>query len=373
MLIAGEASGDLLGARLITSLKNTNLPFKFSGIGGKEMLKAGIESILPMKEISSSGFFDVVMRAPALLLNIRKIANAVIETNPSALIIIDSYDFNHRVAKKVFSRASHIPIINYAPPKAWGWRSGRAKKMEKYIRACLNLFPFEAKFFGSYGIESFYVGHPAIEHVASEENAVKFRARFGKNKKLILIALGSRKRELKYMAKIFGDTIELIKKLQPETEFEFIVPIAENISDETKNAISAWKTKPIIVETNEEKLALFKAADIALVTSGTIILELGVSQTPAICAYRLNPIEEWIISKLANLEMVSLVNLILERKEFAEILGKKPTTPKNIAEAGIELLKTDSTKALLELNNKLKTPKPPSEMAALAVSKILNF
>ena len=232
------------------------------------MIKEGQEVFYPLSAVSVALFIDVVLRSVSLLWRVRQVANKIIAAEPDLVVLIDSYDLNHRIARSVFRRARHIKIINYVPPKAWAWRKSRAKKMKRYIKHCLTLFPFEQDFFQSYGTESSYVGHPALDHIASEADAQDFRARFSRDKKLIVVALGSRSMELKHLNKIFRATLPLIKKQEPSAEF--IMPVASPIRAQLEKALADWPIKPLVIYDDKEKQALFAAADAALVASARL-------------------------------------------------------------------------------------------------------
>ena len=367
-LVAAEASGDLLGGRLMAALKKQGFEGKFFGVGGKEMIDEGLESVMPLSLISQVAVIGVILHGFALLWRIRKIANSIIAGKPDALIIIDSYDLTHRIARSVFRRAPDIKIINYVPPKAWVWRKGRAKKMKKYITHCLVLFPFEEDFFRSYGIPTSYVGHPALEHQADEAESKAFRTRFDENKKFVLIGLGSRRKELKYLAAPVAEAMEVIKAKEPNVEF--FLPLAETIAEETIEKVKTWRVQPILVREQMEKQALFRAADVALVASGTITLELGLSGTASVCIYRLNYLEEKIGFLIVSFKFASLVNLILDKMVFPEFLRRETVKPRPIAEATIKLLREDNTRTLAEFYQKLQTQEAPSVMAARKVLTI---
>ncbi len=380
-LIAGEASGDLLGAALMNALMSAlnaemdKAPV-FFGIGGIHMEQAGLEPIMPLEQISFAGIIEVVARVPSLLWRIRKTANAIVERRPAALIIIDSYDFTHRVARSVKRRAPEIPIINYVPPKVWAWRPRRAKAMKKYIERCLVMFPFEVEAFAALeGPPAIYVGHPALERVASESQSAAFRRKYGEEgKKMVILAPGSRPVEIKHLAGVFGRTADLLTDLLAgQFDIQWVMPVAPPVRDLLREKIKDWPVRPLLIDSEEEKRAAFKAADAALAASGTVTMELGLSGTPFVCAYQLTRFEEWLGRLIANLDMVSPVNLVLGRKVFPEFLGSA-VQPESLADAVGDLLsgKADRSSDLAELQQKVKTAQPPSLMAAQSVLEIIS-
>ncbi len=381
MLISGEVSGDLLGAAMMDSLKaEMGGDVSFSGIGGVHMLRAGLESVLPLEAVSSMGFIDVILRLPFLLWRIRKSASAIVRRRPAALVIIDSYDFTHRVARSVKRRAAEIPIINYAPPKVWAWRPRRAKKIAKYISRCLAIFPFEVSAFAELGgPETVYIGHPALERIADARAAQDFRRKHGMSnkrkgrKKIVILAPGSRLVEVRHLMRIFGEAARLLAE---RFAVQFIIPVAPPVRALLEQELAHWPVlpfKPLWIEQEEEKRAAFRAADAALVASGTVTMELALSQTPFVCAYRLTRIEEWILWRMIKVNVVSPVNLILGREAFAEFLGSA-ARPAALAEAVGELLSGGAQKSddLAELWKKTQTQEPPSLMAAKSLLELIS-
>lgn len=369
VLLAAEASGDLLGGRLMVALKKQGFDGHFLGLGGEAMEKEGLEIFYPQSAVSFFALIDVLLNGVQLLWRVRQIANKIIAAEPDGVVLIDGYDLNHRIARSVFRRAPKIKIINYVPPKAWVWRAGRAKKMKNYITHCLTLFPFEVDFFQSHGVPSSYVGHPALEHIANAEQVENFRRQIGADKKIVLIALGSRNTELKRLAPIFGKALPKIKAAHAGVEF--FMPVASTMKDKIQTAMAGWEIQPQLVWEEGEKQALFAAADVALVASGTIILELGLSGTASVCVYRLNKIEEWIFKFFLKSKWVGLVNLILQRSALPELLGAKDANPEAFAQETLRLLAQDCTPLLLEFKQKLETSKPPSAMAAEKILQLI--
>ena len=375
MLIAGEASGDLLGGALMVQLKReSEEDIVFSGVGGSSMIAAGLDSLLPLEAISSAGFIDVILRAPVFLWRIRKVAKEIVRRSPAALVIIDSYDFTHRVARAVKRRAAEIEIINYAPPKVWVWRSGRAQKIKKYITRCLAIFPFEVEAFAELqGPETVYIGHPALERIASQSAGQAFREKYGigNHQKIVILAPGSRPLEIKHLAQIFNETAELLAQ---RFDIQFVIPVAPTVYGLLHGLLpQSWPFKPLLIDREDEKRAAFRAADAALAASGTVTMELALSNTPFVCAYRLTRIEEWVFARLVNLDIVSPANLILGRRAFPEFLGKE-VQPLALADAMSELLsgEADHSANLAELQKKSQTPQLPSLMAAQSVLEIIS-
>lgn len=327
-LIAGEASGDLLGASLIESLKARGYKH-FTGVGGICMRQAGLVSLFPMHDISVMGILPVIKNLPKILFRISQTIAAIVSSSPSCLIIIDSPDFTHRVAKRVRKIAPSIPIINYVSPTVWAWRPGRAKKMCAYIDCVLALFPFEPEAYRRLsGPRCVYVGHPLLERTPAYKTQ-----ELEKTKKAFIIMPGSRVAEIKRMAPIYGAVVDLLK---PEIkDLDIVLPVAPNMEQLLLQEIKKWTVAPRLIS-QPEKSAYFEMARLALVTSGLATLELALSQVPMVVAYKVSFIE-YFFRFLIKVSSIVLPNLIVEKNFIPEFIQDRATA-KNLAQAVKELL-----------------------------------
>jgi len=333
-LIAGEPSGDALGAALMAGLKQLDKDVEFQGVGGPLMQAQGLVSQFGMDELSVMGLFEVLPKYRALKRRIRQCANAALQMKPDALITIDSPDFCLRVAKLV-KAASDTRTIHYVAPSVWAWRSGRAAKMARMIDHVLALLPFEPPLMQAAGMTCDFVGHPVVSEVqATPDQTTNFRARHGIGTAPMLLVLpGSRKGEVERLAPIFGQTIARLLEQRPD--LRIVVPAAGAVAGRVKELISDWAGAPIVIQSADgpEKLAAFGAADMALAASGTVSLELAAASTPMVIAYDMNWLSRILIKRMLKTDTVTLVNLVSETRVVPEFLGAR-CVPENIA-AGV--------------------------------------
>ena len=311
-LIAGEKSGDELGARLIPALRQeAGGDVRFSGVGGDAMQGQGLKSLFPLTEIAVMGFLPVLARLPSLLRRIRQTADAVNAARPDVFVIIDSPDFTHRVARRVRARLPDMPIVDYVSPTVWAWRPGRAKKMRAYVDHVLALLPFEpAAHQRLGGPQCTYVGHPLIERLTDlRASAPEVRARDGKPP-LVVVLPGSRRSEIARLMDVFGETVARVAKTVGDVEF--VLPAVAHVEDEIRARCANWPVKPRIVTGEAEKFAAFRRARAALAASGTVTLELGLAQIPMVVGYRVPKLEEHIVRMMTQLRSFVLPNLILD-------------------------------------------------------------
>ncbi len=371
MLLAGEASGDRLGAELIAALKEKGgaRGFRFSGIGGELMIGQGLKSLFALEEITTFGFAEALRRLPLLLSRIRQTAAAA-SAGPDLLVLIDSPDFTHRVARRARRVLPDLPIINYPPPAVWAWRPSRARRMKGYISKALSVFPFEPDVFRELdGPDCVYVGHPALSRRAGAEAGRAFRARSGiaPEARLLLVAPGSRPHEIRRLIGPFGEAAARLSRRLPD--LRVVLPAAGAVIGLIEAALADWPLRPVLVRSEADKYAALAAADCALAASGTINMELAAAGTPFICAYRLGAFEGFIARRLLRKQMICQVNFTLERFEIPEYLQGRANGPE-LAEACAGLFSGPAREAqlaaLTELNRKLEaglTTTPAREAA----------
>ncbi|MFU8881807.1 MAG: lipid-A-disaccharide synthase [Rhodobacterales bacterium] len=333
-LIAGESSGDKLGAALMVGLKQLTNPV-FSGVGGPLMQAEGLQSLFAMDELSIMGLAEVLPKYRHLKRRIRQTAQAVIDTRPDILVTIDSPDFCLRVAKLVKER-SNIRIVHYVAPSVWAWRPGRAAKMAKVVDQVLALLPFEPPYMQAAGMACDFVGHPVVaEPQATAEEVQEFRARHGIGDAPLLLALpGSRRGEVARLAPRFGAAVSRVMQSYPE--LRIVVPTTPNVTALVQTLCANWPGAPLVLDPanmsstlyQAEKRAAFSAADYALAASGTVSLELAAADTPMVIAYDMNPISRILIALMLRIDTVTLVNLVSETRSIPECLGRNCTADK---------------------------------------------
>lgn len=336
-VIAGELSGDKLGGALIAGLKQLIPSVTFDGVGGPQMQAQGLISRFDMSELSVMGLAEILPKYMDLRARLNQMIAAVLETNPDVLITIDSPDFCLRVAKGVKAKA-HIPTIHYVAPTVWAWRPGRATKMAKHIDHVLALFPFEPPYMQAAGMTCDFVGHPVTqEPVATEAEAEEFRAKHSVTGPMVLALPGSRRSEVSRLSARFGAALGQVATAHPEATF--VVPCAEPVMALVREGTQSWPITPILIPGHAaaSKRAAFKAADVALAASGTVSLELAANDTPMVIAYDMAPLSRLIISRMLQVDTVTLVNLVSDTRTVPEFIGKD-CAPDAIAQSVIATL-----------------------------------
>ena len=296
-LIATEESGDRLGANLMKVLRQRlGDGVRFEGVGGRAMAREGLDSLFPIEELSIIGLADVVKELPKILGLIKETAIAVVEAAPDILVIIDSPDFTHRVAKRVRAKAPQLPIVNYVSPTVWAWRPGRARAMLKYVDHVLALLPFEPEAYRRlHGPPCSYVGHPLTEQLASLRPNAEEAARRAQSPPVLLVLPGSRRSEIRHHMAVFG---QAVARLQEQgAAFELVLPTMPHLQEAVVEAVKTWPVQPQVVIGEQEKRRQFRIAHAALAKSGTVTLELALAGVPMVTAYRIGPVEAWILRR----------------------------------------------------------------------------
>ncbi|WP_299814970.1 lipid-A-disaccharide synthase [uncultured Jannaschia sp.] len=334
-LIAGEPSGDRLGAALIRGLRTLEPGIELHGVGGPEMIAEGFVSLFPMETLSVMGLAEVLPRLPDLFRRRDAAAAAIAELRPDALVTIDSPDFCLRVAGKARAARPGLATIHYVAPSVWAWRAGRAARMARVVDHVLALLPFEPPFMKAAGMSCDFVGHPVVaERQASADECAAFRGRAGGEVALVLP--GSRRGEVTRLAPVFGAALERLPR-----DTRVVVPTVPHLAESVRDLIRRWPGDPMLVTEPSEKRAAFGAARAALAASGTVSLELAASRTPMVIAYDMNWISRQIVSRLLKVDTVTLVNLIAGRTVVPEFLGPA-CRPGPIGEAFARLLSAPS-------------------------------
>ena len=323
-IVAGEKSGDELGAPLMHFLKANHPNIEFIGVGGPRMISEGLNSFFEMSEISVMGIIEPLLNLRRLL-KLRKSVKGFLEReNPDIFIGIDSPDFNIPVAKFLKNKLD-IPTVQYVSPSVWAWRKGRVKSMEKCIDQVLTLFPFEKRAYSDSTIDVCYVGHPLAYSIEVTEEDVKT-----KTTNTIALLPGSRKSEILSMGDLMIKVAKQLKKIN--SELAFSLPLAD------ANHLSLFKEEieDYIHVTIGDSKEVLKTSEIALITSGTATLESALSYTPCVTLYKTNSLSYLIIKPLLMIKNFSLPNLILEEEFLPELLQSK-VTDENILNAVHEI------------------------------------
>ena len=336
-LVAGEESGDRLGAALISAIRErTQGKAHFSGVGGAHMAAEGVPSLFPLGDLAIVGFSSIPAMLSKILRRIREAADAVIAAKPDVLVIIDSPEFSHRVARRVRERAPNIPIVDYVCPSVWAWRPGRARAMRAYVDHVLALLPFEPKAMNDLGgPPCTFVGHPLSERlVYLRPNELEARLRQA-DPPLVLVLPGSRTGEIRRMAPVFGSAMaRVVEQYGP---LEAVVPAVPRLAGAVRAAVAAWPIPARITTDPDEKHEAFRTARAALTKSGTSTLELALAGVPMVAAYKVSLLEEIVGSILIHAPSAILANLVLGKNVVPEFL-QRDCTADRLAAALMPLL-----------------------------------
>ena len=368
-LIATEESGDRLGANLMKVLRQRlGDAVRFEGVGGRAMAREGLMSLFPIEELSIIGLAAVVRELPKILGLIKETAAVVTEVSPDILVIIDSPDFTHRVARRVRAKDPGIPIVNYVSPSVWAWRPGRARAMLKYVDHVLALLPFEPEAYRRLrGPPCTYVGHPLTEQLSALRPNLEEAARRAESPPVLLVLPGSRRSEIRHHMAVFGHAVARLQ--QEGVAFELVLPTMPHLQEAIVDAVKGWPVQPQVVIGEQEKRAAFRIAHAALAKSGTVTLELALSGVPMVTAYRTGSVEAWILRRAIKVNSVILANLVIGENVVPEFL-QEDCTPEKLAQAlhkvlGDSELRRKQVEAFAKIDSIMSTGnQPPSVRAA---------
>lgn len=316
-LIAGEPSGDRLGAALMAGLKSLAPGIGFSGVAGPAMQAEGMQSLFPMEELSVMGIAEVLPKYVHLKRRIAQTAAAVLASRAEALITIDSPDFTLRIARIVRAARPDFRTIHYVAPSVWAWRPGRAAKMAGVIDHVLALLPFEPPHMQAAGMTCDFVGHPVVAEPLALPHEV---AAMGGAGPLVLALPGSRRGEVARMAPVIGTTLALLAVSRPN--LRVALPTVAPVLPLVRELVRSWPIRPEIITDPIRKRAAFAAADVAIAASGTVSLELAANACPMVIAYDMHWLTLALMRRMALVDTVTLVNLVSETRVIPEFIGR---------------------------------------------------
>lgn len=315
-IIAGEVSGDVLGAKIMHEMPDT----KFVGIGGENMQVAGLKSIFPISDLAVMGLVEVLAHAKTLTNRINQTVDAIIESKPDLVLTIDSPSFAKQVIKKVKlktkNQKSKIKFYHVVAPQVWAWGAKRAEKFAKIFDRLYSFFDFEVPYFTKYGLPTISVGHPIADGLNPEEIKTK--------EKNISLIPGSRMSEVKKLLPVFKQVAEKLGN-----DYKFSIPTVETTVDYIKKEVKNWNVHPDLVPASK-RYDLYAKTYIAIVASGTVSAELAIMHIPTIVVYKMNPLTTFLARIMVKVKWVSLVNILLQKTVYPELLGSDKVTPKNI-------------------------------------------
>jgi len=358
-LIAGEPSGDLLGARVMRALKKADPDIQIFGVGGESMTQAGLQSLFDIKDLAVMGLFEVLPHLPKILKHFKEIQADIDRVQPNVIMTIDSYSFSIRVHKMLKKHGCSVPHVHLVAPQVWAWNKGRAKVIGHFVDHLFCLLPNEPAYFAPYGMPATFVGHPVVEGGADKGDAMAFRRQYNipDDKKIVCVLPGSRSNEIRYLLKDFMQVADELFESNPE--LFFIVPTLETVKDKVEAVMKDWKTPHLVVTGEVARYDAFAAASAALAASGTVSLELAMAGVPHLIAYRMNKITAALARRVLKIKYVNLINLLMDAPIIPELLQEN-CTPSKIVSVMCNLLtgETQETQVALE---KLGRGSSPSE------------
>ena len=370
-LFAGEASGDVLGARLMAALWSHRPDLAFAGIGGEQMATQGLASLFPMQDLALMGLLEVLPRLHHLRRRLRQTVADIAARRPDVMVTIDSPGFTLRLLKAI--RPLGLKRAHYVAPQVWAWHEGRVRHYHALWDRLLCLLPFEPAFFAGHGLPATFVGHPVLESGADRGDAARFRAThdIDPSARVLTLMPGSRRTEVSRLLPIFGATLARLPDVVP------VVPAAGPVADVVRAGASGWPRQPVMVTVPQVKHDAFAASAAALTKSGTSTLELAMAGVPMAVSYRVNPLSAVIAGRLIRVKYASLVNLLADREVVPEFI-QSACTPDRLATTVRSLLDNADAAAAQRsaFGDVLASLRPPagspSDAAAAVVLDLLD-
>ena len=371
-LIAGEASGDVLGARLIAALRRQRPGLDFAGIGGPRMIEQGFTSLHPMADLAVMGLVEVLPRLRLIRNRLAQTTADLRAKRPDVLVTIDSPGYTKHVLKR--AAALGIRRAHYVAPQVWAWHEERVKKFPGLWDRLLCLLPFEPDWFAARGVEGVFVGHPVLESGADQGDAERFRRDRGLgDERLLILMPGSRRSEVPRLLPVFEQVVQLLARSAPDVRP--VLPVSAIVADSVRPATARWPVAPIIVTDLADKHDAYAAASVALTKSGTSTLELAMAGIPMAVTYRVNPVSAFIARRAIKIPHVAMVNLLAGRAVVPELLQEE-CRPDRLERAVLDLLAgggAEQRSAFPAILDSLRPPGGlPSDVAARQVLELLD-
>lgn len=378
-VVAGEPSGDILGAGLVHEItRQTGEQPELIGVGGERLIAQGLKSLFDYTELSLIGFSAVIARLPKLVMRISQTANAIIAAKPDCLLIIDSPDFSHRVARKVRKALPGLKIVNYVCPTVWAWKPERASAMTAYVDHVLSVFPFEPEIVSRLGGPPLtYVGHrlmddPGLQAAHKAQKARRNGKPSGKPPVCLLLP-GSRRGEVKRLGPVLGAAARSLASLNPD--MSFVLPAGAHVEQQIRDQVRGWDVDCRIVTGETAKWQAFGEADVAIAASGTVLLELALAGVPHISCYKLDPISR-LLSGLIVTWTAALPNMIAGHVVISEYYDRQ-LRPERLARQADQLAADTLHRAAMLadfelIRSRMEVGVPASEKAAMTLLSVIG-
>jgi len=371
MLIAGEASGDLHGAKLVKEIKQENPLCSFIGIGGTQLAAAGMEIIVNSDQLAVVGLSEVLAHLSVILGALKKVKQAMLQQRPELVILIDFPDFNFRVAKA--AKKLGIKVLYYISPQLWAWRSGRVKTIKRYVDHMAVVFPFEVSLYQNKHVPVTFVGHPLANSVKSSLSNFEARQTFklSPNQPCVALIPGSRKAEIHRLLPVMLAAAKLLKRQHPD--LQFILPIAPSIPETMLESYLSHLDFEIKV-VKQRIYDVMQACNAAITASGTVTLEAALMELPIVVIYKVSWLSYQLAKLLINIPYISLTNIVAEQRVVPELI-QAAANPKTIADEINKILQDENYTAtikteLTKIKNKLLSNTGEQSVAKLALTML---
>jgi lipid-A-disaccharide synthase len=372
-LLAGEAWGDAVGARLIQALREQAAgELTLDGVGGPRMASCGLQSLFPMEELALGSMAE---RLPRLWRRLAQAVHEVDRRRTDLVVTIASPGVALRLQRRLTGRP--LVRVHYGAPQTWAWREERAARLARHLDHLLALLPFEPALFRRHGIASSFVGHPIVEEVPTAADGARFRRRYKlpADAPLLCLLPGSEESEIRSHLLVLEQTVALIWRRI--SQLRLVLPTTPRVAPLVKGAVARWKLPVLVLEDRAERFDAYEASWLAIAASGTVSLELALAGLPAITIHRSGPLTAWLARRLIRAPHVNPVNLILGRPAVPELLQEDCRADRIAAAAtrliGDEALRRDQQAALAEAVARLRAgdERPPSQRAAAQILELL--
>ncbi len=342
-LLAGEPSGDNLGGRIMQALRaRAAPPLRFAGVGGERMIAEGLDSLIPLQELSVFGMAEVVRHVPRLYGHIYRLAADIRARRPALVLTIDNPAFNFGVASR--ARKTGAKLVHLNAPKVWAYRPGRVHRVARTFDHLLCLLPFEPPYFHRVGMPASFIGHPVVESAAGAGDGARFRRHHGipADAGLLCVLPGSRGGEVARLLPVFAETVRLLAAQVPG--LRLVLPTVRAMEARVREGVATWRPAPVIVLDEKEKYDAFAASIVALAASGTVSLELALARLPMVIAYRVSALTAAIARRLMRVDHITIANLVLDKPVVPE-LTQENCTPERLAGAVLGLMRDPAARA----------------------------
>ena len=372
-LVAGEASGDVLGSQLMAALKAARPGVTFAGVAGPRMEAEGMSSLFPIADLAVMGLVEILPRLRTLRRRMLSVVADIAARRPDVVVTVDSPGFGLHVLRRV--APTGVKRVQYVAPQVWAWREHRIKRFPGLWDDLLCLLPFEQAYFARHGLAARFVGHPVLQSGADTGNATRFRQRHGLGDRPVLVLMpGSRRSEAPRLLPVFAQTLALLAAEAPG--ITSVIPVSHAVAEVVQRAVAGWPVPPVIVTELDDKHDAYAAASAALTKSGTSTLELALAGVPMAVTYRVNPVSGFMARRMIRVPHVAMVNLLAGHAAVPELLQER-CTPAVLCGTVLSLLRdpavAERQRAAFRIVVASLRPAHgrPAEMAAAAVLELL--